>query len=81
MVKNGRTPLNPKALKHHRQRLGLSQDKLAEACLDQGYIISISSIKRAELGANVLYRTAKNLAGFYNIPVEQLLLEKTSTAT
>lgn len=71
--KDGRIPLNVEALKTLRQRRGLSQDKLAELCFEQGYVVSLSSIKRAEAGVNVLYRTAKNLAGFYGIPVERLL--------
>ncbi len=75
VLKDGRLPLNIRELKQQRKRLGLSQDKLAEACFDQGFVVSISSIKRAESGANVLYRTAKNLAEFYGIPVERLLLD------
>ncbi|QUX97263.1 XRE family transcriptional regulator [Marinomonas sp. CT5] len=73
--KDGRVPLNADALKEHRRRIGLSQEKLAEQCLKKGLHVSISSIKRAELGTNVLYRTAKQLAQFYNVPVETLFLE------
>mgnify|MGYP001376047570 CR=1 FL=1 len=80
-TKDGRIPLNVDVLKTLRQRRGLSQDKLAELCFDQGYVVSISSIKRAESGMNVLYRTAKNLAGFYGIPVERLLLEAAERET
>ncbi|WP_221796586.1 AAA family ATPase [Oceanobacter mangrovi] len=72
--KDGRIPLNVAVLKEQRKRIGLSQEKLAELCQEQGFLVSVSSIKRAESGMNVLYRTATNLAEFYGIAIEQLLL-------
>ena len=39
--KDGRLPLNTRELKTLRKRLGLSQDKLAEACFDQGFTLSM----------------------------------------
>lgn len=69
---DGRVSLNVKALKEKRKSLGISQEKLAEECFQQGLAVSLSSIKRAELGENVLYRTATNLAKFYVIPIDEL---------
>ncbi|GGN23414.1 MULTISPECIES: helix-turn-helix domain-containing protein [Marinomonas] len=75
--KDGRIPLNATILKEQRKRCGLSQEKFAEQCLKQGLLVSMSSIKRAELGMNVLYRTAAHIAKFYDIPVEALLIDDT----
>lgn len=72
---NGRISLNATLLKEHRKKAGLSQEKLAEQCLKKGIRISVSSIKRAELGMNVIHRTAFHLADFYGIPVEKLLAD------
>jgi transcriptional regulator with XRE-family HTH domain len=76
-TKDGRIPLNVAILKEQRKRRGLSQEKFAEQCLKQGLLVSMSSIKRAELGMNVLYRTAAHIAKFYDIPVETLLIDNT----
>ena len=73
--KDGRISLNVEVLKTQRKQRGLSQEKVAEACLKQSLLISVSSIKRAELGMNVLYRTATQLAKFYGISVELLLID------
>ncbi len=70
---DGRIALNATLLKEQRKKFGLSQEKLAEACLKQGLSVSVSSIKRAELGMNVLYRTATQLAAFYSISLDKLL--------
>ena len=73
--KDGRISLNVEVLKAQRKQRGLSQEKVAEACLKQSLLVSVSSIKRAELGMNVLYRTATQLAKFYGISVELLLID------
>ncbi|WP_212916416.1 helix-turn-helix domain-containing protein [Marinomonas sp. A3A] len=78
--KDGRIPLNVSLLKEQRRRCGLSQEKFAEQCLKQGLLVSMSSIKRAELGMNVLYRTAAHIAKFYDIPVETLLINDAKNA-
>lgn len=72
--RDGRIPLNVLRLKELRKKLGLSQERLAEECFQQGFVVSIASIKRAESGANVLYRTASNLAEYFSVPVEDLLI-------
>ncbi|KDM90377.1 AAA family ATPase [Photobacterium galatheae] len=79
--KDGRIPLNVSFLKTLRKRCGLSQEKVAEQCLEKGLYVSVSSIKRAESGMNVLYRTAMSLADFYAVPVGQLLADATPVAT
>ncbi|WP_085317737.1 ATP-binding protein [Derxia lacustris] len=72
-VLDGRIVLNPEALKAHRRRLGLSQDGLADLCFERRAVVSIASIKRAESGRSVLYRTARNLARIYQVEVEALV--------
>ncbi len=69
---DGRLRLNRESLKQHRKRLGLSQEALAEYCFDRRLCVSIASIKRAESGRAVLYRTARHLAEIYGVEVKAL---------
>ncbi|WP_240609818.1 helix-turn-helix domain-containing protein [Billgrantia endophytica] len=69
---NGRLALDSSGLKRHRKRLGLSQEALAQHCFDRRLCVSIASIKRAESGKPVLYRTARHLATVYDVDVETL---------
>ncbi|MDN3523596.1 helix-turn-helix transcriptional regulator [Halomonas ramblicola] len=69
---DGRVELDRDGLKRHRQRLGLSQEALAQHCFDRRLCVSIASIKRAESGRPVLYRTARHLAEVYGVPVAEL---------
>ncbi|KNC68401.1 helix-turn-helix domain-containing protein [Pseudoalteromonas ardens] len=75
---DGRVKLNCHRLKELRKSLGLSQEKLACACQDQALCVSIATLKRAECGSRVYYRTAGDLARFYQIPVAELLNEQSS---
>ena len=82
---DGRVVLCKEELKTLRKRLGESQEKVAFLCAEQGLCVSISSLKRAETNKNVLYRTARDLAQFYDVSVDQLcgtrdLAEKTGSA-
>ncbi|MGM9484928.1 helix-turn-helix domain-containing protein [Roseateles sp. NT4] len=70
---DGRIALAPQRLTAHRLRLGLSQEALAEYCFDRRLCVSIASIKRAESGKSILYRTARHLATAYEIPLESLV--------
>ena len=74
-IKDGRVQLNAKTLKNLRAEHGLSQETLAERCTDANCFVSISTIKRAESGKNVLYRSVQTLAAFFNVSVEHLLTE------
>lgn len=69
---DGRIVLNTTYLKKLRRINGLSQEKLANACCDKLIHVSISTIKRAEIGKPVLYRTAAELAKFYQVSLEAL---------
>lgn len=75
---DGRLRLDRERLKQHRKRLGLSQEALAEYCFDRRLCVSIASIKRAESGKAVLYRTARHLAEIYE--VEELSAEAEEAA-
>ncbi|MCE8025714.1 helix-turn-helix domain-containing protein [Halomonas sp. MCCC 1A11058] len=70
ILQDGRLRLDRERLKQHRKRLGLSQEALAEYCFDRRLCVSIASIKRAESGKAVLYRTARHLAEIYEVEVE-----------
>ncbi|EWG97883.1 ATP-binding protein [Halomonas sp. BC04] len=77
---DGRLRLDRERLKQHRKRLGLSQEALAEHCFDRRLCVSIASIKRAESGKAVLYRTARHLAEIYDVEVEALSVDAEEVA-
>lgn len=70
---DGRVHLNTALLKKLRLERGLSQAKLAEQARDNRLPLSIASIKRAELGEPVIYRTAVQLASLFQVAVHDLL--------
>lgn len=70
---DGRILLDAALLKRLRKARGLSQEALAELCFNQQLAVSIASIKRAETGNVVLYRTARHLAEIFDIPLERLI--------
>lgn len=72
-VADGRVQLDAARLKALRKTLGLSQETLADACLNRQLCVSIASIKRAETGKPVLYRTARHLAAAFEVDVDTLL--------
>jgi tetratricopeptide (TPR) repeat protein/transcriptional regulator with XRE-family HTH domain len=78
---DGKVVLNHQQLKILRKQRGLSQDGLAQLCLASRLCVSIASIKRAETGKPVLYRTASHLARIYETTLDALLAApKTSAA-
>lgn len=74
-VSNGRIPLDVSHLKVLRQRACLSQEAVSEGCLEKRLCVSLASIKRAEAGKAVLYRTARHLATFYGVEVITLICQ------
>ncbi|MDQ2823048.1 MAG: helix-turn-helix domain-containing protein [Pseudomonadota bacterium] len=70
---DGKVVLNQHHLKTLRKQRGLSQDGLAQLCLASKLCVSIASIKRAETGKPVLYRTASHLARIYQTSLDDLL--------
>ncbi|WP_026471360.1 AAA family ATPase [Alkanindiges illinoisensis] len=72
---DGRIKLNIARLKEKRKHLGLSQEALALHSFELKIYLSVASIKRAEAGKAVLYRTAKQFARLYDIAVEELIHE------
>ncbi|WP_260958056.1 ATP-binding protein [Pseudomonas citri] len=79
-VSDGRVLLDAASLKGLRKQRGLSQETLAEACLNRHLCVSIASIKRAETGKPVLYRTARHLATAFEVDVSALLADAVSVA-
>ncbi|WP_210641373.1 AAA family ATPase [Pseudomonas sp. Tri1] len=79
-ISDGRVLLDAVSLKGLRKQHGLSQETLAEACLNRHLCVSIASIKRAETGKPVLYRTARHLATAFGVDVSALLSDPASTA-
>ncbi|OOG86648.1 Cro/Cl family transcriptional regulator [Pseudomonas sp. A25(2017)] len=79
-ISDGRVLLDAVSLKGLRKQHGLSQETLAEACLNRHLCVSIASIKRAETGKPVLYRTARHLATAFGVDVSALLGDPASAA-
>jgi tetratricopeptide (TPR) repeat protein/transcriptional regulator with XRE-family HTH domain len=71
---DGRIALDAALLKMLRKARGLSQEALADLCASQQLAVSIASIKRAETGKVVLYRTARHLATIFAVDVDRLVL-------
>ncbi|MFZ6746691.1 AAA family ATPase [Undibacterium sp. JH2W] len=69
---DGRILLNAGKLKGLRKERGISQESLAELCFSQQLCVSIASIKRAEMGKPVLYRTARHLANVFDVQLGEL---------
>ncbi|MGF1726870.1 AAA family ATPase [Photobacterium nomapromontoriensis] len=75
MDKDGKQILNSYLLKQLRRQHGLSQEALADACERKSLRVSIATIKRAETAKAVTYRTLRNLAEFYAVPANDLIME------
>ena len=75
---DGRVILNTIFLKRLRQKRGLSQDALAQLCRERHLCLSVASIKRAEAGKSVSYRTARHLARIYQTELDLLMAAKAS---
>lgn len=72
-VQDGRVLLDAGVLKGLRKTQGFSQETLADACLDRRLCVSVASIKRAETGKPVLYRTARHLASMFGVEIDALI--------
>lgn len=74
-TRDGKVVLCRSKLKQLRQQKGLSQERLAEQCAARGLRVSMPSIKRAETSRHILYRTASELARFFEVEFAALLPE------
>lgn len=72
-ISTGRVFLVSEILKDLRSQKLQSQEEMAFACSDQKIRVSIASIKRAETGKPVIYRVARELARYFNVPVQTLI--------
>lgn len=75
LTQDGRVLLDATLLKRLRKARGLSQEALADLCFQRQLCVSIASIKRAETGKIVLYRTARHLAQIFEATLEQLMAQ------
>lgn len=75
---DGRIRLNTAKLKEQRRLSGMSQEALALHSFELKIYLSIASIKRAESGKAVLYRTAKQFAKLYDIALDELVIAEES---
>ncbi len=60
-------------LKRLRQAHCLSQEDLFHACRQRSLRLSLATIKRAEAGHNVSYRTIRELSSFFSVPLSKLV--------
>lgn len=70
---DGSVNLDIARLKSLRLGLGMSQEALSESCAERRLSLSLASIKRAESGKPVLYRTARRLAAFFEVSIQDLV--------
>ncbi len=68
-------------LRRLRKKLGLSQEQLASAFEEIGIPVSIATIKRAETGKAVSYRTIKNMAKYYKVELRDLMVASESLSS
>lgn len=71
----GRVWLRTEVLCYLRNQRLLSQQDMTDDCWRRNFRLSIATIKRAEGGEAVRYRTAREFARYFAVPVEYLLLE------
>lgn len=71
--KDGSVVLCSQELKALRKRVGLSQEGVAKSCSQKRLPLSIASLKRAEKGNSISYRTARTLALFYEVRIQDIL--------
>lgn len=73
----GRVFLRAEVLRYLRHQRLLSQQDMADDCLRRRFRLSIATIKRAEGREAVRFRTAREFARYFGVPVEYLLLDWT----
>ena len=71
----GRVFLRAEVLRYLRHQRLLSQQDMADDCLRRRFRLSIATIKRAEGREAVRFRTAREFARYFDVPVEYLLLD------
>ena len=81
----GRVTLDGHKLKNLRKKMCLSQSLFVERCNSSGGLISVSTLKRAEAGKKVYFRTARDIAKVFSIEVCEITVllsesDKTSEA-
>lgn len=65
--------LNREMIKSLRLNMLLSQNTLANSSLDAGCPLSLATIKRAESGKSVSFRTVINYAAYFNVDKKVIL--------
>lgn len=73
LTTGGRVSLNRDVLISLRREQGLSQELVALMCAEQRLCVSIASIKRAETGKNILYRTARDISTFFDVDISDII--------
>lgn len=74
LLRQGRIRLDPETLLALRLSRLLSQRDMAVDCWRRQVRVSIATIKRVECGHPVSFRTARELARYYTVPLERLFV-------
>lgn len=72
--------LKVELLKSLRQQRFLSQEDLFNACQQRSLRVSLATIKRAETGKKVSYRTVRELSAFYAVPAASLVVPESANS-
>jgi urea transport system substrate-binding protein len=69
---NGRIILNGDKIKELRLKQCLSRDMFSSKSQQMGCYLSVSTLKRAEAGSKIYYRTAQDIASILKVSVDEL---------
>ncbi len=72
-MSKGKVVLLNNKLKLLRKNLGLSQEAFCKSLEEMRLNVSLSTIKRAERGQNINYRSARLLAQFFNVKLPTII--------
>jgi DNA-binding XRE family transcriptional regulator len=73
LVKGGRIRLDNTALRQLRHARLMSQQDLADDCWRRKIRVSLPTIKRAESGHAVRFRSARELARCFDVPIARII--------
>ncbi|WDE95794.1 transporter substrate-binding protein [Lentisphaera profundi] len=69
---DGRISLNGEQIKKHRLKQCLSRDMFSSKSQQMGCYLSVSTLKRAEAGSKIYYRTAQDIASILKVSLDEL---------
>ena len=77
-LQRGHVMLDSALLRRLRQARFMSQQDLADDCWRRNIPLSLTTIKRAELGRAVRFRIAREFARCFDVPVDRIVRAETT---